>query len=44
MVDDESMRWNRNATPQFIGSLTELVWTQMGTYLSLPFPTPPTAS
>lgn len=24
------MRRNRNATPQFIGALTELVWTQIG--------------
>lgn len=30
MVDDESMRRNRNATPQFIGALTEMVWTQIG--------------
>lgn len=31
MVDDESLRRNMNATPQFIGALTELVWTQIGT-------------
>lgn len=30
IVDEESLRWNRNATPQFIGALTELVWTQIG--------------
>lgn len=30
MVDDESLRRNRNATPQFIGALTEMVWTQIG--------------
>lgn len=30
MVDAESMTRNRNATPQFIGALTELVWTQIG--------------
>lgn len=30
MVDDESLRRNMNATPQFIGALTELVWTQIG--------------
>ncbi|KAK3402895.1 kinetochore component CENP-S-domain-containing protein [Sordaria brevicollis] len=29
MVDDESLRRNMNATPQFIGALTELVWTQI---------------
>ncbi|UNI19011.1 MHF histone-fold complex component [Purpureocillium takamizusanense] len=29
MVDEESMRRNLNATPQFIGALTELVWTQI---------------
>ncbi|KAK4191677.1 kinetochore component CENP-S-domain-containing protein [Podospora australis] len=29
MVDDESLRRNRNATPQFIGALNELVWTQI---------------
>ncbi|KAF2460514.1 kinetochore component CENP-S-domain-containing protein [Lineolata rhizophorae] len=27
-LDDELLRLNRNATPQFIGALTELVWTQ----------------
>lgn len=35
MVDDESLRRNMNATPQFIGALTELVWTQIGTPFSL---------
>ncbi|KAG5938986.1 hypothetical protein E4U59_003409 [Claviceps monticola] len=29
IVDEECLRRNRNATPQFIGSLTELVWTQI---------------
>ncbi|KAM7204371.1 centromere protein S [Rhypophila sp. PSN 637] len=29
MVDEESLRRNRNATPQFIGALTELTWTQI---------------
>ncbi|CAM1508382.1 Fc.00g052300.m01.CDS01 [Cosmosporella sp. VM-42] len=29
LVDEESLRRNRNATPQFIGALTEMVWTQM---------------
>lgn len=30
MVDEESIKRNRNATPQFIGSLTELVMAQIG--------------
>jgi hypothetical protein len=30
MVDEAVMRQNRNATPQFIGALTEMVWTQIG--------------
>ncbi|RCI08684.1 hypothetical protein L249_4857 [Ophiocordyceps polyrhachis-furcata BCC 54312] len=29
IVDEESMRRDLNATPQFIGALTELVWTQI---------------
>ncbi|KAI1827947.1 kinetochore component CENP-S-domain-containing protein [Xylaria intraflava] len=29
MVDEETLRRNRNVTPQFIGALTELVWTQI---------------
>ncbi|KAK7711885.1 MHF histone-fold complex component [Diaporthe eres] len=29
MVDEQSLRRNRNATPQFIGALTEMVWTQI---------------
>ncbi|KAM7198091.1 Kinetochore component CENP-S domain containing protein [Naviculisporaceae sp. PSN 640] len=29
MVDEESLRRNRNATPQFIGTLVETVWTQL---------------
>ncbi|KAL6849556.1 MHF histone-fold complex component [Amphichorda felina] len=32
MVDEESLKRNRNATPQFIGALTELVWTQIGIF------------
>ena len=32
MVDEQSLRRNRNATPQFIGALTEMVWTQIGGY------------
>ena len=34
IVDEESLRRNRNATPQFIGALTEMVWAQMGTFLT----------
>lgn len=30
MVDEDCIRRNRNATPQFIGALTEMVWTQIG--------------
>ncbi|OAA39740.1 Histone-fold protein [Metarhizium rileyi] len=30
IVDEECLRRNRNATPQFIGALTEMVWTQIG--------------
>lgn len=30
-VDEECLRQNLNATPQFIGALTEMVWTQIGT-------------
>ncbi|KAL7913715.1 kinetochore component CENP-S domain-containing protein [Trichoderma velutinum] len=29
IVDEESLKRNRNATPQFIGALTEMVWAQM---------------
>ncbi|KAI1254330.1 hypothetical protein MGN70_004727 [Eutypa lata] len=29
IVDEENLRRNRNATPQFIGALTETVWTQI---------------
>ncbi|KEZ39620.1 hypothetical protein SAPIO_CDS9542 [Scedosporium apiospermum] len=29
MVDAKVMRENRNATPQFIAALTQVVWTQM---------------
>ncbi|KAM0260709.1 hypothetical protein ACHAQJ_002625 [Trichoderma viride] len=31
IVDEESLKRNRNATPQFIGALTELVWAQLET-------------
>ncbi|OCK88663.1 uncharacterized protein K441DRAFT_587642, partial [Cenococcum geophilum 1.58] len=30
-IDEECLRQNLNATPQFIGALTEMVWTQIGT-------------
>jgi hypothetical protein len=30
MADEETLKRNRNATPQFIGSLTELVLAQIG--------------
>ncbi|CAJ2507731.1 Uu.00g089170.m01.CDS01 [Anthostomella pinea] len=29
MVDEETLRRNRNVTPQFIGALTEMVWAQI---------------
>lgn len=29
IVDEESLRLNMNATPQFIGALTEMVWEQI---------------
>ncbi|KAI9834444.1 MAG: hypothetical protein M1826_002598 [Phylliscum demangeonii] len=31
VVDDESLRLNVNATPQFIGALSEMVWAQIET-------------
>lgn len=34
MVDEEVMKKNRNATPQFIGALTEMVWEQIGGHIS----------
>lgn len=30
LVDDETINLGTNATPQYIGSLTELVWAQIG--------------
>ena len=35
IVDEECLQRNRNATPQFIGALTEMVWTQIGTHFLL---------
>ncbi|KAH8167537.1 hypothetical protein CIB48_g710 [Xylaria polymorpha] len=29
MVDEETLRRNRNVTPQYIGALTEMVWSQI---------------
>ncbi|KAJ5148197.1 uncharacterized protein N7443_000207 [Penicillium atrosanguineum] len=31
IVDEETMKLGVNATPQFIGALTEMVWTQIET-------------
>lgn len=36
IVDEESLRRNRNVTPQFIGALMEMVWTQIGTDSTCP--------
>ncbi|KAL4951139.1 hypothetical protein BDW69DRAFT_170692 [Aspergillus filifer] len=30
IVDEETLKLGVNATPQFIGALTELVWVQIG--------------
>lgn len=30
IVDEETIKLGANATPQFIGALTELVWAQIG--------------
>lgn len=30
LVDEETINLGANATPQYIGSLTELVWAQVG--------------
>ncbi|KAH6845506.1 kinetochore component CENP-S-domain-containing protein [Chaetomium sp. MPI-CAGE-AT-0009] len=30
IVDQESLQRNRNATPQFIGALTDMIWHQIG--------------
>ncbi|KAL7797568.1 kinetochore component CENP-S domain-containing protein [Trichoderma ceciliae] len=29
IVDEQNLKRNRNATPQFIGALTEMVWAQI---------------
>lgn len=31
IVDEETLKLGVNATPQFIGALTEMVWAQIGT-------------
>lgn len=35
IVDEETLKLGVNATPQFIGALTELVWAQIGTCVLL---------
>jgi len=35
IVDEETLRLNTNATPQFIGALTEMVWSQIGILASM---------
>ncbi|OXV09755.1 hypothetical protein Egran_02482 [Elaphomyces granulatus] len=32
IVDEETIKMGVNATPQFIGALTEMVWAQIGMY------------
>jgi hypothetical protein len=32
IVDEETIKLGINATPQFIGALTEMVWAQVGMY------------
>ena len=34
IVDEETIKLGINATPQFIGALTEMVWAQIGRALS----------
>lgn len=34
-MDEETIKLGVNATPQFIGALTEMVWTQIGMYIPL---------
>jgi centromere protein S len=35
LVDEESLKRNRNATPQFIGALMDMIWTQIGKHLRI---------
>lgn len=39
LVDEETINLGANATPQYIGSLTELVWAQIGELSQLSFST-----
>lgn len=32
-MDEETIKLGVNATPQFIGALTEMVWAQIGRYI-----------
>jgi hypothetical protein len=36
IVDEETLRLNTNATAQFIGALTEMVWSQIGIAPAVP--------
>ncbi|MCJ1437775.1 hypothetical protein MMC27_007162 [Xylographa pallens] len=36
IVDEETLKLGVNATPQFIGALTEMVWAQIGTPVRQP--------
>lgn len=36
IVDEETIKLGVNATPQFIGALTEMVWAQIGTCTTRP--------
>lgn len=36
IVDEETIKLGINATPQFIGALTEMVWAQIGKWTSFP--------
>ncbi|GKZ45478.1 hypothetical protein AbraIFM66951_008119 [Aspergillus brasiliensis] len=34
IVDEETIKLGVNATPQFIGALTEMVWAQIGRFIA----------
>ena len=36
IVDEETLKLGVNATPQFIGALTEMVWAQIGEFAAVP--------
>lgn len=38
IVDEEMLKLGLNATPQFIGALTEMLWAQIGVSLQDPSP------